>query len=835
MAFGTKAGRVKDAQDWLPKIHVKGGMLVLDHGYGGRNYIKVMEVASIPFFTLPKEQQSQIADKFRSWIATTPVRWGMCVSSVETDMQELLRQVRQKQREETDPVVKEEMEAYIRFVKEEAKEKTFDRKCYLYFVYENREDLEAESEEEIAVHMQDLLEMYARSFAAMGIQVQLHQQDANLFLYDMLYRAFNNQSSLTHPVQERIQVMYRDASVLQKTEQPSVDDRNYFAPTYVDDTHEAYMAMDGTYYMQMYLMPISRPTLCPVGWMSDFLALRTAMDGNGEQEAKVSFAVHVERYPRAFTMNRMEQSLRITNSLVRQGGGAAEERSGRASALAYILDRMKAGEDLYKVYVVLSLSAKTIGELKKRKAEVKSTLKSMADLRLGICANHQREGFFMSLPIGYLDPSICALSENTFLTSGLSSCFCFTEASMQDPCGAFLGVDTGNKLVCFDPFASEMRNNANGFVEGTSGAGKTFAMNVLLRHLRLMGIRIRMILPIKGREDYLRATKTVNGEYVSLMPGSSACINLFEIRPQDEVDESELYGDYQRESLLAKKCKEIRNWMILRSRNTIREYEKDRLDAVIYEMYADAGIDDTNASIERFLSEGKAFPTFSDFDAYLARDPRLEEVRSSIQMFVKGRCKNLNGQTNVDLENKWVVFDVDKRICGDVLPEYYSIAMSLCSADAHRSHLEKVILFYDEVQEVIKVKEIAETVDEQYATLRGYGSGVWCATQEVTKLMTESALGKMSKTIMANSATKFLMRAETNEDIREICKMTTLSEYEKSILAGAPKGWGVLISGTFHCVLHIEASKKEMEAFNTDARKEEERLRQKERLGERRP
>ncbi len=831
MAFGTKAGGIKNAQDWLPKIHVKNGMLTLDHGVAGRAYVKVMEVLAIPFFTLPKEQQNQIADRFGAWIATTPVRWGMCVSSMETDMQEVLDHVRIKQREETDPFVKGEMEAYIRFVKEKANEKTFDRKCYLYFVYERREDQEAKSEEEVASDLEELVEMYARSFAGMGLSVRLHRQDANLFLYDMLYRAMNPQTSLLHPVKERMQVMYRDAQVLQNTEQPSLDDRNFFAPTYVDDTKESYVVIDGTYYLQMYLMPISRPTLCPVGWMSDFLSLRSGSSESGLDQAKISFAVHFERYPRSFTMNRMEQSLRITNSLIKQGGGAVEERSGRASAMDYILGRMKAGEDLFKTYVVLSLSAKTIGELKRMKAEIKNTLKSMADMRLGDCANRQREAFFMTLPIGYLDHTICSLAENTFLTSALSTCFCFTEASIHDPYGAVLGVDSGNKLVCFDPFCSEARNNANGFVEGTSGSGKTFAMNVLLRHLRLMGIRIRMILPIKGREDYLRATKAVNGEYIPLMPGSASCVNLFEIRLQDAVDESYLYGDYQKESLLAKKCKEIRNWMILRSRNTISEYEKDRLDAVIYEMYASVGMDDTRESVKRFIASGRDFPTFSTFDAFLSKDPKLEDVRSSIQMFVKGRCKNLNGQTNVDLENKWVVFDVDKRICGDVLPEYYSIAMSLCSADAHRSHLEKVILFYDEVQEVIKVKEIAETVDEQYATLRGYGSGVWCATQEVTKLMTGSAIGQMSKTIMANSATKFLMRAETNEDIREICKMTTLSEYEKSILSGAPKGWGVFISGGFHCVIHIEASRKEMEAFNTDARKEEERLMQKRRNG----
>ena len=69
------------------------------------------------------------------------------------------------------------------------------------------------------------------------------------------------------------------------------------------------------------------------------------------------------------------------------------------------------------------------------------------------------------------------------LTSAAASCYPFTSFEMSDENGILLGVNQhNNSLVIVDIFNSRVYKNANMVLLGTSGAGKTFTLQLIAPH-----------------------------------------------------------------------------------------------------------------------------------------------------------------------------------------------------------------------------------------------------------------------------------------------------------------------------------------------------------------
>ena len=83
-----------------------------------------------------------------------------------------------------------------------------------------------------------------------------------------------------------------------------------------------------------------------------------------------------------------------------------------------------------------------------------------------------------------------------------------------------LGVNRGNNSLCIvDFFNTKVHKNANLVLLGTSGAGKTFTMQLLALRMRMRGIQSFIVAPIKGHE-FRRACVHIGGEFIKIAPGS---------------------------------------------------------------------------------------------------------------------------------------------------------------------------------------------------------------------------------------------------------------------------------------------------------------------------
>lgn len=275
--------------------------------------------------------------------------------------------------------------------------------------------------------------------------------------------------------------------------------------------------------------------------------------------------------------------------------------------------------------------------------------------------NFQQEAALQSImPFLKIAPKLEKKAQRNVLTSGAASSYIFTSYEMSDDTGVLLGVNRHNNSLCIvDLFNTKMHKNANLNLLGTSGAGKTFTMQLLALRMRMRGIQCYIIAPIKGHE-FRRACNKIGGEFIRIAPGSPHCINIMEIRhtisPEmeliDEIDYSEM------DSLLARKIQQLMIFFGLLIPDITNE-EEQMLDEALIKTYAGFGITHDNQSVYEDLSatppKMKKMPILGDLHKHLQENPMTQRLAAIISRFVTGSAQSFNRPTNVDLSNKYIV------------------------------------------------------------------------------------------------------------------------------------------------------------------------------------
>ena len=96
-----------------------------------------------------------------------------------------------------------------------------------------------------------------------------------------------------------------------------------------------------------------------------------------------------------------------------------------------------------------------------------------------------------------LEKKLFERSKRNILTTSVASCYPFTSFEMCDDNGILLGVNKhNNSLIIVDIFNSRVYKNANMAILGTSGAGKTFTMQLMALRMRRKNIQVFIIAPI---------------------------------------------------------------------------------------------------------------------------------------------------------------------------------------------------------------------------------------------------------------------------------------------------------------------------------------------------
>ena len=814
-----KAGKRKPeklsfTQDFIPIKNLEHGIIETTDG----RYIKILEIEPINFMLRSEEEQYEIICSFASWLKISPVHLQFKSITRKADSDKHIAMLRKEMETEESEQCKKLSEGYIRLIKDVGSREALTRRFFLIFRYE---ELRRNENSDYGQICSTLLtaEQNARAYFMQCGNNILQPKDPDEATAEILYMFFNRRSCVEEPFHSRVDRIVLDTmaaknKVIGIDPIPHIRMAHFIAPRGIDLTHRNYIIMDGLYYSFLYIKGNGYPNKVRAGWMSSLINAGEGIDVD----------VFLRRENRSKTIDKVAQRIRLNRTKLKSMQDTStdyEELAGSIQAGYFIKQGIaNYNEDLFYMSVFVTVSARTYEELMWRKQQMTDMLKSM-DMYVSDCSFQQEDALRTVMPFLQISPKLEKKSKRNVLTSGAASTYLFTSFEMSDDTGVLLGINRHNNSLCIvDLFDTKKNKNANLNLLGTSGAGKTFTMQLLALRMRMRGIQCYIIAPIKGHE-FRRACNRIGGQFIKIAPGSPHCINIMEIRhtisPEmeliDELDYSEM------DSLLAQKIQQLMIFFSLLIPDMTNE-EEQMLDEALIRTYGKFGITHDNDSVYEDRNavppKMKTMPILGDLHEELQKNEMTKRIAVIVSRFVTGSAQSFNQQTNVDLSNKYIVLDLSE-LKGKLLPVGMMIALDYVWDKIKSDRTKKKAIMIDEIWQLIGAgsnRMAAEFCLEIFKVIRGFGGAAISATQDLSDFFGLED-GRYGRAIINNSKNKIILNLEPDEAefVRDTLKLT---KTEIRSITRFERGEALICSNNSKVPVIIKASKEEQEMITTD-------------------
>lgn len=434
-------------------------------------------------------------------------------------------------------------------------------------------------------------------------------------------------------------------------------------------------------------------------------------------------------------------------------------------------------EKMFQVSIYVALTSPTLEGLN----ETTQMLTASLSARLFYTKTamfQQTEGLQSILPRGQN-----VLKQRRNLNSSTAAlAFPFMSAEFVQETGILYGVNSSNNsLVILDRF---MLHNANSIVFASSGAGKSYTTKVEILRQLTQGTKVIVIDP---EREYQNLTKSVNGTYIKLAAKSEQKINPFDLASAVHTKES-----------LAEHIQDLTEVISVMVEGLDVE-EKAAVDKALMAIYTED---------EYKKQDGKP-PLLADFYSCIEKLGQ-HKLSSRLEKYTRGSLTDiLDSHTNIDLDNRLVVFDIKD------LPETLRQIMMMIIANFVQNQVkakpEKRLLVIDEAWLLLEHEESARFVTGLVRRARKYYLAVTIISQQANDFLGN----KYGSSIAANSALRILMKQDTTT-IDKVADEFKLSEQEKKELLTCDRGDAIIIADQNHVKVHIKASEEEHPLITTD-------------------
>ncbi len=570
------------------------------------------------------------------------------------------------------------------------------------------------------------------------------------------------------------------------------------APSSVDNGSRDYIVVDGIYHSYLYIAGYGYRTRNEAAWLSPLV----------EAGDNIGISFTFKRMPREKILSRISQKTMLNRSRMREVGDTRqdfEELDDAISSGFYLKEGMnRAAQDFYYMATVIEVTAYDEEELEQRVSDVMTLCSSMSMVVKRADYKHE-QCFLSSLPVLAIEPDIERKARRNVLTDSLAASFPFSSFEVYDEGGIFLGLNKYNRSVAIlDIFDSDKYANANVSIYGTTGAGKTFLLQNMALRFRMQGTQVFIIAPVKGHE-YIDACEAIGGKYVKIAPSSKDCINIMEIRKTSLSTDYEIKEDTRGDSILAEKLQNLMIFFTL-IKNDIKQDELNLLDSAVIRAYAKFGIDFDNKSL--FDDEGKfkKMPTLKDLYEELLSKEETKPLALMIEKFATGSLASFGRETNVDLNNKYIVLDMTE-MTENLKPLGMFMALDLVWDKAKESRIQKKVIFLDELWTLTgsgSNKLASSYVQEIFRLIRGFGGAAIHATQDLSGCFSSDG-GKFGKEILNLSSFKIVLHLEEDEAYT-VQKHLSLSDEETLQIIRNGRGEALLCANKNKVCVDIKAS-----------------------------
>ena len=793
------------AADYLPIRKIENGIIYTKDN----RYVKIIEVIPINFLLRSAREQRNIIYSFVSYLKISPVKLQFKVLTRKADINRHLETIREEMRNESDErclALQKDYEALIRQI---GSKEAITRRFFIAFEYESLAPNRNSDEKDALSALTTAVRTAKTYLQQCGNELILHDSEDEMAT-EVMYNIMNRKTSVFKPLSVRInEVIGQYINAGRKDDIGHIPAAEFIAPESIDYTHGNYVVMDDVYHTYLLIPSGGYRTQVYAGWIS---LLVNAGEG-------IDVDIFFDRQPKDRIQQKLGQQLRINRSKIKDASDTNSDFDDLDSAIQagyFLKEGLASNEDFYYMNILLTITADSLEELEWRTNEMKKLLLSQ-DMEAVTCHFRQEQALLSALPIVSLEKKLFERSKRNILTSSVASCYPFTSFEMCDDNGILLGVNKhNNSLIIVDIFNSHTYKNANMAILGTSGAGKTFTMQLMALRMRRKNIQVFIIAPLKGHEFH-RACSNIGGEFIQISPASRNCINIMEIRKVDSSANDILDGPLTDRSELAAKIQRLHIFFSLLIPDMNHE-ERQLLDEALIQTYNKKGITHNNDSLlDADNSESyKEMPILEDVFNILKENTDTRRLANIMNRLVHGSASTFNQQTNVNLDNKYTVLDISE-LTGDLLTVGMFVALDFVWDKAKEDRTVEKSIFIDETWQLIGAssnKLAAEFVLEIFKIIRGYGGAAITATQDLNDFFALDD-GKYGKGIINNSKTKIVLNLEDEEAMR-VQSILHLSEAETMAITHFERGNGLISTNNNNITVEFKASELEKDLITTD-------------------
>ncbi|WP_429960866.1 VirB4-like conjugal transfer ATPase, CD1110 family [Enterococcus sp. AZ012] len=382
----------------------------------------------------------------------------------------------------------------------------------------------------------------------------------------------------------------------------------------------------------------------------------------------------------------------------------------------------------------------------------------------------QEQGFNSSLPIGknYLD------FERTFLrdliTPNISINSPYTSQDVQHKNGTYYGINQLSKNnVLINRMGSEMKNS-NGGIMSVTGGGKSFAAKNEIIATRLRNPEAEIIILDMERE-YMPLASALDGEIVTVAPGSGNSINILELADEKYLE----VGD---DPVSIKS-----NFLISLISNLVGHVSAGQKTKI------DKAVQDTFRECEKQ-------PTLEDWYQVLQRDksPEAKELIDAMGLYVEGSLSMFAKETNVNTSKNFMIYDMYLLKNQMATFGYLAVLDRIWNKVVeNRAKGIETRVYIDEFQVIINQSQpeiLRVQAAEIYSRIRKYkGCPTFMTQSAETMLLTPEG-----RSILFNS--NFLILLEQKGEVLEaLIERFKLTEKEALYLENNKPGTGLIIAG----------------------------------------
>jgi len=526
-----------------------------------------------------------------------------------------------------------------------------------------------------------------------------------------------------------------------------------------------FLCIDGQYLRTLFIS--GYPYVASSGWLDSLI--------NFNHNADVAY--HISQVDATQALAKLRRKITELEStkraMIRAGKIIGSEVTDPLDSAIELRDKIQRGqEQLFQMAIYITISGLSLNELDKITKLLESTLAARLFFTK-VARFQQLEAMQSILPRAHDE----LLQKRNLDSSTAALAFPFISSELAQEAGILYGVNrSNNSLVVLDRF---QLTNANSIVFAQSGSGKSYATKVEILRQLMQGTKVIVIDP---EREYKKLAESVDGTYVRMSATSREKINPFDLA------------------------------VSFRYRADLSEHTQDLTE--IISLIADglntrekAAVDKAILSIYR-SSHDKA-PLLADLYSEL-RQLGQQNLCERLEKYISGSLAEVfNSQTNIELDNRLVVFDI--KDMSESLRQIMMMIISNFVQNQVKAKPQKRLLVIDEAWLLLQHEESARFVSGLVRRARKYYLGVSIISQQANDFLAN----EYGRAIASQSSLRILMRQDTTT-IKKVVSEFNLSEFERDFLLTSDRGSALIIADQNHVAINITASDEEHPLITTN-------------------